>query len=158
MKVDNSGKKLIKDFEGLRLKPYLCSAGVPTIGYGTTRYPNGKKVTMNDKPITQQQADDFFDNDIIAFENELNFLIKGLTITQNQYNALLSFGYNLGMDIDIDMIAEGLGDSTLLKLIKRNILDPMIAKEFLKWNKAKGKVNKGLTNRRIKESALYFTK
>lgn len=158
MKVDNDGKKLIKDFEGLRLKPYLCSAGVPTIGYGTTRYPNGKKVTMNDKQITQQQADVFFDNDIIAFEKELNFLIKGLTITQNQYNALLSFGYNLGMDIDIDMIAEGLGDSTLLKLIKRNTLDPMIAKEFLKWNKAKGQVNRGLTNRRIKESALYFTK
>lgn len=158
MKVDNNGKKLIKDFEGLKLKPYLCSAGVPTIGYGTTRYPNGKKVTMNDKPITQQQADIFFDNDIIAFENELNFLTKGLNLTQNQYNSLLSFGYNLGMDIDIDMIAEGLGDSTLLKLIKRNTLDPMIAKEFIKWNKAKGKVNNGLTNRRIKESALYFTK
>lgn len=158
MKVDNAGKKLIKDFEGLRLKPYLCSAGVPTIGYGTTRYPNGFKVTMKDKEITKQQANLYFDNDIIAFEKDLNSLIKGITLTQNQYNALLSFGYNLGMDIDIDMIAEGLGDSTLLKLIKRNPLDGNIAKEFLKWNKAKGQVNRGLTNRRIKESALYFTK
>jgi lysozyme len=157
MRVDDNGKKLIKDFEGLRLKPYLCSASVPTIGYGTTRYPNGFKVTLKDKAITEKQADAFFDNDIIAFEKDLNTLIKGLKLTQNQYNALLSFGYNLGMDIDIDMIAEGLGDSTLLKLIKKNPLDGNIAKEFLKWNKAKGKINKGLTNRRIKESALYFT-
>jgi len=156
MKVDNAGKKLIKDFEGLKLKPYLCSAGVPTIGYGTTRYPNGRKVTMNDKPITKEYADTCFDSDLVAFENDLNSLIKGLHLTQNQYNALLSFGYNLGMDIDIDMIAEGLGDSTLLKLVKRNPLDVNIAKEFAKWNKAKGVVNNGLTTRRKKEAELYF--
>jgi len=60
------------------------------------------------------------------------------------------------MDIDIDMIAEGLGDSTLLKLVKRNPLDVNIAKEFAKWNKAKGVVNNGLTTRRKKEAELYF--
>ena len=157
MRLDNKGKDFIKKFEGLRLKPYLCSANVPTIGYGTTRYPNGKKVTMNDKEITKAFADECFNSDIVAFENELNSLIRGLNLNQNQYDALLSFGYNLGMDIDIDMIAEGLGDSTLLKLIKRNPLDKNIAKEFLKWNKAGGRVVNGLTTRRQKEAELYFS-
>lgn len=56
MKLNEGGYKLIADFEGLRLSPYLCSAKVPTIGYGSTFYPSGIKVTMNDKPITQATA------------------------------------------------------------------------------------------------------
>ena len=56
MTLDNKGYLLIAQFEGLRLKPYLCSAGVPTIGYGSTFYPSGRKVTMQDKPITQETA------------------------------------------------------------------------------------------------------
>ena len=53
MKLNEEGYQMIMNFEGLSLKPYLCSAGVPTIGYGNTYYPNGKKVTLKDKPITK---------------------------------------------------------------------------------------------------------
>lgn len=157
MKLDQSGIQLIKVFEGLRLKPYLCDAGKPTIGYGNTYYPNGKKVTMQDPPITKEFADEMFLIISSQFEKEVTSLVKK-PIRQNQFNALVSFAFNLGSDIDADTIAEGLGDSTLLKLVNSNPNDGMIAKEFLKWNKSGGVVNNGLTERRMKESALYFTK
>lgn len=157
MKLDDKGYQLIAGFEGLSLNPYLCSAGVPTIGYGNTFYPNGRKVTMKDPPITKERAFELLQFVADLFAKDVAFLVKS-TISQNQFNALVSFAYNLGSDIDADDIPEGLGDSTLLKRVNSNPNDGIIAKEFLKWNKSKGKVSNGLTKRRIKESALYFTK
>jgi lysozyme len=156
MKLNEVGYKLLQEFEGLRLKPYLCSAGVPTIGYGNTVYPNGRKVTMRDRTITKVFAEQMFRLTADLFAKDVAGLIKS-KVTQNQYNALVDFAYNLGTDIDADDIPEGLGDSTLLKKVNKNPNDKTIVNEFLKWNKAKGVVVRGLTNRRIKESQIYFT-
>ena len=149
MKLDKKGYDLIKEFEGLKLKPYLCSASVPTIGYGSTYYENGKKVKLTDAPITKERADDLFEIVADDFAKRVLPLIKK-PLTQNQFNSIVSFAFNLGV--------RALQNSTLLRLVNINPNDANIAKEFLKWNKAGGVVVKGLTNRRIKESSLYFTK
>ena len=157
MTLDNKGYLLIAQFEGLRLKPYLCSAGVPTIGYGSTFYPSGRKVTMRDKPITQETAFWMLKQVANMFAKDVDSLVKS-NINQNQFNALVSFAFNLGSDIDADNIPEGLGDSRLLRRVNANPNDPEIAREFVKWNKAGGRVLDGLTKRRLKEAELYFTK
>ena len=149
MKIDKRGLDLIKEFEGLRLSPYLCSANVPTIGYGNTFYENGTKVKMTDPPITRQRADALLVLIADRFASQVFNLIKK-PVTQNQFNALVSFAFNIGL--------AGLSRSTLLRLVNNNPNDGNIAKEFLRWNRAGGRVVQGLTNRRIKESALYFTK
>ena len=156
MMLDNKGVLLIAQFEGLRLKPYLCSAGVPTIGYGSTFYPSGRKVTMRDKPITQETAFWMLKQVANMFAKDVDSLVTS-NINQNQFNALVSFAFNLGSDIDADNIPEGLGDSRLLRRVNANPNDPEIAREFVKWNKAGGRVLDGLTKRRLKEAELYFT-
>jgi lysozyme len=145
---------IMKD-EGLSLVPYLCPAGVPTIGYGNTFYPSGAKVTMRDKPITQAVAYWMLKQTVNMFAKDVDNLVTS-TINQNQFNALVSFAYNVGSDIDQDNIPEGLGDSTLLRKVNANPKDPSIAREFAKWNKANGKVNNGLIKRRQREANLYF--
>lgn len=156
MTVDQSGIDLIHSFEGLSLTPYICPAGVPTIGWGNTYYPNGKKVTMKDKAITREQADEIFAFVLSLFEKDVNSLIK-TKLTQNQFSALVSFAYNVGTDIDADDIPEGLGDSTLLKKVNANPNDPTIRTEFAKWNKSNGKPLAGLIRRRKMEADLYFS-
>ena len=149
MKLNDKGYDLIKKFEGYSDRPYKCPAGIPTLGYGNTYYPNGVKVKLTDKQITKEYA-----NEMLAFvaDNFAKDVLKVVksNITVNQLNALTSFAYNLGMT--------NFRNSNLLKLVNINPNDANIAKEFLKWNKANGKVLNGLTNRRIAESALYFTK
>ena len=149
MRLDAKGYELIKGFEGLSLKPYLCSAKVPTIGYGNTFYTNGIKVTMSDAPITKEKANEMLKVIADSFALKVSKIVPN-NLTQNQFNALVSFAFNLGV--------QALSNSTLLRLVKINPNDGNIAKEFLRWNKAGGKVIDGLTKRRIKESALYFTK
>jgi len=149
MKLDKSGYDLIKSFEGLSLKPYKCSAGIATIGFGNTYYENNVKVQMSDAVITKQRAEDLLKLNADRFAVKVSNIVHK-PITQNQFNSLVSFAYNLG--------SGALASSTLLKLVNINPNDAMIAKEFLRWNKAGGKPIQGLTNRRIKESALYFTK
>lgn len=148
MKLDEKGYQLIAEFEGLRLSPYLCSAGVPTIGYGSTFYPSGKKVTMQDKPITQATALWMLKETANKFAVEVDKLVIH-TLKQNQFNALVSFAFNLG--------TSALGKSTLLKKVNANPNDPTIRNEFAKWNKAGGRVLDGLTKRRTKEANLYFS-
>jgi lysozyme len=147
MKLDESGYKLIQEFEGLSLVPYLCSAKVPTIGYGNTFYPSGKKVTMQDQPISLATAKWMLKETADKFAADVDKLIKS-KLTQNQFNAIVSFAFNLGLT--------SLGRSTLLKKVNINPNDPTIAAEFAKWNKAGGKVLNGLTKRRAKEAKLYF--
>jgi lysozyme len=149
MRLNQTGYNLIKEFEGLSLKPYKCSAGVPTIGYGSTYYENGIKVQMSDAPITGAKAEILLKNVADRFAQKVANLIKK-PITQNQFNALVSFAFNVG--------SGALASSTLLKLVNENPNNAMISKEFLKWNKVNRVPVQGLTNRRIKESALYFTK
>ncbi len=149
MKLNAKGYDLIKGFEGLVLKPYKCSANISTVGYGNTYYENGVKVQMSDPPITKQRAEELLKHSADRYASKVANLLKK-PVTQNQFNALVSFCFNIG--------SGALASSTLLKLVNINPNDAMIAKEFLRWNKVNKVPNNGLTNRRIKESALYFTK
>lgn len=155
MKASENFYKVVKHFESCILKPYRCPAKVPTIGWGNTVYPNGRKVTMKDPAITQAYADQMHHEVVAKFEAELNSILP-FEIDQNKYDALLSFGYNVGMDIDQDNIPEGLADSTLFKKVLKDPNDTSIWGEFCKWNKANGKVLPGLTRRRNCEAHLFF--
>ena len=148
MKSSNNGIRLIQEFEGLRLTSYLCSAGVPTIGYGATFYEDGSKVKLG-QTITNAQAAQLLKDHLKEFEGSVIGLLNGTPVNQNQFDALVSFCFNLG--------AGNLAKSQLLRFIKTNPNDPKIAAEFLKWNRAGGEVSTGLVRRRKKEAQLYFT-
>ena len=148
-KTGTAGIELIKKFEGFMSKPYKCPAGIPTIGYGATFYPDGKKVTMNDKAITEAEGTALLASMLTKFEQYVDSYCID-TITQNQFDALVSFCYNLGPN--------NLKSSTLLKKVNLNPNDETIRAEFMKWTKAGGKVLKGLTLRRTAEADLYFKK
>lgn len=146
MKTSQDGIDLIKHFEGCKLKPYLCSAGVPTIGFGNTFYEDKTPVTLQDPPITMQRAEELLAFILIKFEHDVSRLIKH-KLTQPMFDALVCFTYNLG--------AGTLQRSTLrMKLNRGEIWD--CAPEFLKYNKAGGKILKGLTRRREAESRLFI--
>lgn len=147
MKTSQAGIDIIKRFEGFRAKPYLCSAHIPTIGYGTTVYPSGRRVTMSDEEITESEACVYIKYDLERFERAVSRLVKS-KINQNQFDALVSFTYNLGDG--------ALEKSTLLKKVNANPLDPSIKTEFGKWIKAGGNIIVGLINRRKAELNLYF--
>ena len=141
MRTSPKGIALIKEFEGLRLKAYKCPGGVWTIGYGHTA---GVKPGM---VITENQAEEYLKADLIAFEKYLNGL--GLALNQNQFDALISFIYNVGTG--------NFSSSTLLRKIKLNPQDNSIIDEFLKWVYSKGRVLPGLQRRRLAEMKLYFS-
>ncbi|SMG32496.1 lysozyme [Sphingobacterium psychroaquaticum] len=150
MKTGVNGLTLIKKFEGFFSKPYKDPIGIPTIGYGVIKYPDGKKVTMQDPALTEKQASDMLAQLLAqTYEKDVTRLVKK-PLTQNQFDALVSFTYNLG--------GANLGKSTLLKKVNVNPNDPSIAAEFVKWNLAGGKVFAGLTRRRKEEAELYFMK
>ena len=147
MKISENGLKLIKKFEGLSLKPYLCSAGIPTIGFGNTFYENMKKVTLQDETITEDRADSLFNFLVTTnFVNVVNRLVI-VDINQNQFDALVSFVYNLG--------SGNFEKSTLLKKVNQeDFIGASL--EFEKWNRASGKVLSGLTKRRLSEKELFL--
>ncbi len=147
MKLNTQGYRLICMFEGFSAKPYLCSAKVPTIGYGSTYYLNGRRVTLLDKPITELEAFEMFKTIADKFADKVSKLVTS-PVDQNQFNSLCSLCYNIG--------PANFQKSTLLKKVNFNHNDPSIRAEFLKWNKAGGQVLKGLTIRRTAEADLYF--
>jgi lysozyme len=148
MKLNDNGYKLICKFEGLKLKPYLCSAKIPTIGYGNTYYPDGKRVTLLDKEITKQYAFEIFKEVADRYAKRVNSLLVK-PVTQNQFNALVSFAYNVGTG--------AFQSSSLLKKVNINPNDLSIKSEFLRWNKVNKVVVNGLTNRRNEEAVIYFS-
>jgi lysozyme len=147
-KLDIEGVKVLEELEGLKLKAYKCSAGVWTLGIGNTFYEDGTKVKEGDS-ITKIQAYFLFNLISKKFVDAINENVK-VKINQNQFNALFCWVYNVGIS--------AFKNSTLLRILNTNPNDGNIAKQFLRWNKIAGKESKGLTNRRIKESSLYFTK
>jgi len=147
MKLNTQGYRLICMFEGFSAKPYLCSAIVPTIGYGNTYYLNGRRVSLLDKPITELEAFEMFKAIADKFADKVSKLVTA-PVDQNQFNALVSLAYNIG--------PANFQKSTLLKKVNFNHNDPSIRAEFLKWNKAGGQVLKGLTIRRKAEADIYF--
>jgi len=160
--INDDGVLLIAGFEGLSLEPYYATAdekakGIVTIGYGNTYYTDGSKVKITDAPITKLKAVEILHHTASNFSSKVANLITS-NVNQNQFNALVSFAYNVGLGQYIKgSYVGGFGGSTLLKLVNNNPNDANIAKEFLKWNKQAGKELKGLTNRRIQESKMYFT-
>lgn len=148
MQLSEEGLNLIKEFEGFRSNPYKCSAGVTTIGYGSTYYRNGKKVSMLDKPISEDEAKSLLayiaNKDFGEFVNK----VVKVELNQNQFDALVSFAYNLGNG--------NLQNSTLLKKVNQKDFVGA-SKEFVKWNKAGGKELVGLTRRREKERDLFLS-
>jgi len=146
-KIDQRGIDLIKQFEGFSNKPYLDSVGIATIGYGFTYYPSGKRVLMTDKAISEAEAVKILSEVIKPYEYAVNAMTRD-DISQNQFNALVSFAYNLGI--------EALRKSTLLKKVNKNPTDKSIEAEFGKWVNAGGKKLKGLIARRKKESEHYY--
>lgn len=151
-----AGLKIIKSSEGLELQAYICPAGVPTIGRGSTLWFDNKPVRLG-QTCTVEQADKLFERDLARFETDVSELITAPT-SDNQFSALVSFAHNCGSDRDGDGIAEGLGDSTLLR--KHNAGDYQGAKqEFARWVKDdKGKALPGLVKRRALEAELYGRK
>lgn len=151
MKVTTISDKcinLVKSFEGFFPKPYLCPANVPTIGYGTILYPNGKKVTLKDYHCTEEQAIEWMRFELNQKAKEVDAMTID-TINQCQFDALVSFAYNCG--------SGALKNSTLLKRVNNNPADLTIVDAFLMWTKADGKTLAGLVNRRKAEAKLYFS-
>jgi len=151
MQLSNNGLKLIMSFEGLDLKPYLDTAGVPTIGYGCIMYPSGHAVTMNDPAITQTQAMQYLEWEVNLKVGTAKHLIQ-VDCTQNQFDALVSFAYNEGLG--------ALRTSTLLRLFNSGDTQGA-ANQFLVWdkNRVNGVLvfNQGLLNRRNAERTLFLT-
>lgn len=147
MNTSEHGKDIIKEHEAFRSKPYYCSSGVATIGYGNTYYADGRKVRITDAPITREEAESLFDIVLCVYEDIVRDHVTA-ELTQNQFDALVSFVYNIG---------EGnFSKSTILKKINANPNDAKIAYEFSRWNKSGGKVSRGLSSRRKQEADLYF--
>ena len=147
MKTSDKGKAIIKQYEGFRAKPYLCPAGVPTIGYGATYYTDGRKVTLRDAPISEADADKLLDKMLVKYEDAVNRYVQ-VPITQDQFDALVSFCYNLG--------PEALRKSTLLKKLNNKDYNGA-ADAFLNWVYASGKKLQGLVNRRTDERKLFLS-
>jgi len=168
IRIGKPGLDLIKEFESLQLKPYLCPAGVPTIGYGSTYYEDGKTVTLKDKEITAKRAEELLMNTLAMYEKTVATFVQ-TTINGHQFDALVSFCFNVGVS--------AFKNSTLLKKVNSIPNDPSIEFEFLKWCKVDGANNgidddndgevdekgekrilKGLLKRRQAEAKLYFSK
>lgn len=144
MKTSQIGIDLIKHFEGFIAKPYLCPAKIPTIGYGSTKYADGKKIKLTDKPITELQAVELLKNTLSVYEKIVLNKVK-VSLKQCQFDALVSHTYNTG------------GSNTLFNLINNEANDESIKKWFeTKYITGGGKVLKGLIERRKAESKLYF--
>lgn len=147
MELSQKGLNRIKKWEGFSSKPYLCPAGIPTIGYGNTLYEDKSKVTLKDNPITEERATELLKSVIKNFEKGVITSVTS-SINQNQFDSLVDFSYNLGLG--------NLKSSTLLKKVNKDPNDKSIWEEFLKWDKCNGKVLEGLLARRTEEATIYF--
>ncbi|MGG7716481.1 lysozyme [Klebsiella aerogenes] len=146
MQTSEKGIALVKQFEGCKLTAYQDSVGVWTIGYGWTQPVDGKPIRAG-MTIKQETAERLLKTGLVSYESDASRLVK-VSLTQGQFDALVSFTYNLG--------ARSLSTSTLLR--KLNAGDYAgAADEFLRWNKAGGKVLNGLTRRREAERALFLS-
>ncbi|WP_108453814.1 lysozyme [Enterobacter cloacae] len=146
MQTSEKGIALIKQFEGCKLTAYQDSVGVWTIGYGWTQPVDGKPIRAG-MTIKQETAERLLKTGLVSYEFDVSRLVN-VGLTQGQFDALVSFTYNLG--------ARSLSTSTLLR--KLNAGDYAgAADEFLRWNKAGGKVLNGLTRRREAERALFLS-
>jgi GH24 family phage-related lysozyme (muramidase) len=150
---------MIKHHEGVKLKPYRCPAALWTVGVGHVLYPEQAAIKMidrmalplkpeHDRLFTAGGVDAIFRSDLIRFESGVLRLCPSSANSQAQFDALVSFSFNLGLG--------SLQSSTLRMKYNRGDIAGT-ADEFLKWNKAGGKVLKGLTRRREAERLLFLS-
>jgi lysozyme len=139
MELSDKGAEDLKGSEGFRSQPYPDGEGVPTIGFGSTFYENGTRVTLKDAPITKERALQLFK---VTLKQYTSAVDKNVTVplTQNEFDALVEFTY------------------TLLKRLNAGAPKDQVAAQFLRWNKDEGKVVPGLTNRRKRESTKFLGK
>ena len=142
MKLSQNGIRILKNFEGVKLTAYKCTACVWTIGVGHTGTVDGVAIHSGMK-ITEAKCDELLRADVVRFEKAVNSKCAKLALNQNEFDALVSFTFNLG---------EG-GLATLIK--NRN--KKQIADALLLYNKSGGKVTQGLVTRRQKERELFLT-
>lgn len=155
MNVSNLGLSIIQRFEKC-WKPdghgnytaYPDSRGIWTVGWGSTRI-DGRAVHQGDV-VTQDKADSLLKSELAYTVKRNNDLLGNHTLNQSQFDSLISFGYNLGVDG-----AEA--HSTLLKKVLANPNDPTIKDEFIKWRNKGSSFEKGILRRRLAEAHLYFT-
>ena len=136
---------LCRRFEGVRLRPYLCPAGVPTIGIGSTRYPDGRAVRLTDPAITAQQADELLLHDLRTVRLPAVLRLCPTLDTPGRTAALVDFAYNVGVG--------ALQASTLRRRVLAGRWD-LVPDELRKWVRGGGRVLPGLVARREAEVAL----
>lgn len=141
-RIGQSGLNLIKEFEGLRLEKYKDAVGKWTIGYGHLILPSERF----DRPLTELEAEDLLQSDLRKFEGGVIQYVA-VSMNQNQFDALVSFAFNLGL--------ANLKGSTLLRLLNHGQYTEA-AEQFLRWNKAGGMALPGLTRRRAAERDLFL--
>ena len=149
--------ELLRWFERFASKPYVCAAGKLTIGYGHVILPN--EAWLREGAIGVDTAAGLLGNDVARFERDVRALVS-TPVTQGEFDALVSFAFNVGSDIDADTKAEGLGDSTLLRLLNAGNYEGA-AREFGLWVNARDPITgvlvklNGLVRRRAAERALF---
>ena len=147
MKTGERGLALIKEFEGCKLAAYQCPAGIWTIGIGSTHYGDGTPVTKSRTLPTEKAAIALLAATIGQYEKAVNAVDAELT--QNEFDALVCLCYNIG--------AGNFASSTLVKMLNAGEDKEEVAKQFVRWNKAGGKVMAGLTRRRNAEAELFLS-
>ena len=144
--INDRGIEIVKCFEGISLKPYLCPANVWTVGYGSTTGSDGGPVGPDMEPVSEVHADDLLGRDLETSERWVSRLVKK-PISENQFSALTSFTFNVGCG--------ALQRSTLrMKLNRGEYLGA--ADEFPKWRRAGGRILAGLVRRRAAEETLLL--
>jgi len=158
VRTGEEGIKLIKHFEGCHYKPYLCPALLWTVGYGHVLYPEQNRLKLSERktfPLhtshnrewSQEEVDDLLRKDLLRFENGVCRLLPNVSLKQNQFDALVSFSFNLGLGT--------LQRSTIRSALLRGDEEAAID-TLLKYCRAGGKILKGLQRRRAAEADLFF--
>jgi len=147
MNINATGLSIITDSEGFFPTPYRCPAGIPSVGYGSTRLLDGSRVTMDSPKVTKNEAKALLRRHLDHVEAAILQLIR-VSLNENEFSSLCSFTYNLG--------SGRLQSSTLRAKLNRNERLGA-ANEFPKWRRAGGRVLRGLVIRRERERQLFLT-
>ena len=159
MRVSDVGKQLIKDFEGVHRRPYLCPAILWTVGVGRVLYPEQTKLKIperkiyplkaeHDKAWSDESVDLLFDADLLKYSSGVLRNCPDSALSQGQFDALVAFSFNCGLG--------ALQASTLRRLYNAGDVEGAAA-QFPKWNKGGGRILAGLTRRRLAEQALFLS-
>ena len=146
MKTNKAGIEIIKHFEGYSSTVYADPIGIPTIGYGSIWDVNGKRLTMDHPPISEEVGEQLLKRELKNVERAIRHLIR-VPLTENQFSAISSLAYNIG--------TSRLSSSTLRAKINREDYQGA-ADEFPKWRRAGGVILKGLVRRRAAERELFL--